>query len=84
MTQSDIISEVMKELKRAKRLHPNFPKHIAARAGILCEEAGEVMKEALEIKYETGKNGGYSEQKRRLRKETIQTAAMAMRLLETL
>ncbi len=82
--QADIISEVLKELKRAKKKHPAWPQHIAARAGIVCEEAGELMKAALEIKYHPGRNGGYPEQKRRLRKEAIQTAATAIRLLEVL
>ena len=83
--QADIISEVLKELKRAKKKHPAWPQHIAARAGIVCEEAGELMKAALEIKYETGKDGkDYSEQYKELKKEAIQTAATAIRLLEVL
>lgn len=80
-----IMDDVIKELKRAKRKHPNWPDHIAARAGIVCEEAGELMKASLEFKYEKGKYGkSRQEMIDEMRKEAVHTAATALRFIEDL
>src|SRR5438445_45331 len=47
-----ILSEVLAELKRAKKKFPNWPDHPAAQAGIVCVEAGELMQACLQWKYE--------------------------------
>ena len=88
MRKGDIIGDILKELKIAKRKFPNWPQHPAAQAGMVVEEAGELMKGCLELKYET-ENGlvkgiSVAEHKREIRKEAIQTAAMAIRFLENL
>lgn len=80
-----IMDDVLKELKRAKRKHPNWPDHIVARAGIVCEEAGELMKASLEFKYEKGKDSKSKDLMiEEMRKEAIHTAATALRFIEEL
>lgn len=82
----DILSDILKEVKYAKKRFPNWPPHPAAQAGIVCEEAGELMKACLELKYECIE--GYVKDKHiiihkdEIRMEAIQTAAMAIRFLE--
>ena len=47
----------------AHKLHSvRWPDHVAAQAGIVCEEAGELMQASLELKYEKGKKGQTIEQ----------------------
>lgn len=83
MKRSKIWQEIELEVRKAKRAFPSWPDHPAAQAGIVVEEAGELMKASLEFKYEKGKNGlSVNEQKESIRKEAIQTAAMAIRFLE--
>ena len=82
----DILSDILKEVKFAKKKFPNWPQHPAAQAGIVCEEAGELMKSCLELKYESDNDyvkGIYiADHKANIRMEAIQTAAMAIRFLE--
>lgn len=83
MPDSGILADILNELKRAKREHPNWPDHPAAQAGIVCEESGELMKACLQWKYE--KDPVNKEiQIKNMRDEAIQTAAMAIRFLENL
>jgi len=85
MTKTEIWHAINNELYRARKKHPVWPKHIAARAGIVCEEAGELMQAALEGKYEKGKAGITPEaQKERMKKEAVETAVTAIRFLELL
>lgn len=85
METNKIWDAVNEELKKAKRAHPNWPDHVAAQAGIVCEEAGELMQAALEFKYEKGKKGRTrTEQKQCMEKEAIQTIVTAIRFLENL
>ena len=82
---SGILDDVLKELKRAKKKFPSWPDHIAARAGIVCEEAGELMKAALEYKYDRRPDAdGETKQIAQMRKEAIQVAVTAIRFLENL
>ena len=55
MKRSKIWQEIELELRKAKKAFPNWPDHVAAQAGIVCEEAGELMQASLELKYEKGK-----------------------------
>ncbi|MCK4337706.1 MAG: hypothetical protein KAX11_07165 [Candidatus Aminicenantes bacterium] len=65
---------ILDELKRAEKLFPNWPLDVVHGAAILAEEAGEVIKASLDAYY--GRNDFEN-----LRKEVIQTAAMALRFL---
>jgi hypothetical protein len=85
MDRSKIWAEVELELRRAKRQFPNWPDHPAAQAGIVNEEAGELMKAALEWKYQRGRSPDEQKvQQDAMIQEAIQTAAMAIRFLENL
>lgn len=81
MHKKDIWPAIELELRKAKKEHPNWPDHVAAQAGIVCEESGELMKAALQMKYEKADPAASIEL---MKKEAIQTAAMAIRFLENL
>jgi NTP pyrophosphatase (non-canonical NTP hydrolase) len=83
MTKPDILDDIFKELARAKRKHPNWPDHPAGQAGIVVEEAGELMKACLQKKYER-KTRDDADHRRSMRAEAVQVAAMAIRFLENL
>ena len=72
------VLEILEELDRAKKLHPNFPTGIVRQVSIMAEEAGEAIREANRI--EDDKNGDLNA----LKTELIQTAAMCVRCLENL
>jgi hypothetical protein len=76
-----ILDDILKELRRSKKVHPRFPDHVAGQAGVVVEGAGALMQAALEIKYGKGKG---AEGQKRLRAEAVRTAAAAIRLLENL
>lgn len=72
------VLEILEELDRAKKKHPDFPRSIVGMVSIMAEEAGEAIREANRI--EDDKNGDLNA----LRTELIQTAAMCVRCLENL
>lgn len=72
-----IIEQIQAEVNRAKSKHPNWPEDNIHAAAIVCEESGELIRAALQHKYE----GGTIDE---MRKEAIQTAATCIRLLEGL
>jgi hypothetical protein len=84
MTRKEIWEEIELEVRRSKKnLH--WPDHVAAQAGIVCEESGELMRAALNWKYKKSDTEVVKEmQKAQLRSEAIQTAAVAIRFLENL
>lgn len=85
MNKNEIWQAIDQELRRSKKKHPNWPDHVAAQAGIVCEESGELMKAALEYKYERSLNvSTASIQKEMLVKEAVHTAVTAIRFLENL
>lgn len=65
------------ELIRAEKKHPAWPPNIFEQTTILSEEAGEVAKAVLHYKREGGSI-------KDVKKELIQTAAMCMRMLESI
>ena len=85
MSRKTIWQQIELELRKAKKKFPNWPDHPAAQAGIVCEEAGELMQSCLQWKYERNASELVREvQKQRMKEEAIQTAAMAIRFLENL
>ena len=85
MNRKIIWQQIELELRNAKRKHPNWPDHPAAQAGIVCEEAGELMKDCLQWKYERDSCDVVQEvQKERMKTEAIHVAATAIRFLENL
>lgn len=70
-----IISDVLDELHKAVTKHPSWPRHDAIHAAaIVQEEAGELIRAALQFHYEDGSPD-------EIHKEAIQTAAMGLRFL---
>jgi len=70
-------SEIDKELERAEKKHPNFPIDMFRQLAVMQEEAGEVTKAVLHYHYENGTL-------EHVKEELIQTAAMCMRMLQSL
>lgn len=52
MKKNEIWQAVELELRKAKSKFPQWPTHPAAKAGIVMEEAGELMQACLQFKYE--------------------------------
>jgi hypothetical protein len=65
------------ELARAKTKWPGWPDDIVHCASIMVEEAGESLKAALQYYYESGDIQEFID-------ETVQTGAMAHRILENI
>lgn len=65
---------IMAELQRAKAVHPRFAKDAVHAAAILCEEAGETARAAIDHYYAGGDVHHIAD-------EAIQTAAVALRLV---
>lgn len=72
-----IIEQIQAEVNRAKTKHPNWPEDNIHAAAIVCEESGELIRAALQHKYD----GGSIDE---MRKEAIQTAATCILFLESL
>jgi NTP pyrophosphatase (non-canonical NTP hydrolase) len=72
------IKLLKKELKRAKTIHPFYPKSIFKQLAIMQEEAGEVAKAVNDYHYLEGSNI------QDVKDELIQTAAMCIRMYENL
>ena len=66
---------VSEEIKRARAKHPIWPKDILHAAAIISEEAGELMRAAVQHRGEGGTLEACD-------KEAIQTAATCIRFLE--
>lgn len=65
---------VMYEVERARNLHPKFAHDSVHAAAILCEEAGETARAAINHYYAKGSVHDIAD-------EAIQTAAVAVRLV---
>ena len=73
-TNEDLVSLVFAELNRAESKFPGFPTDPIHAAAVLAEENGELQQAVLQWTYE---GGGLD----KVRKEAVQTAAMALRFL---
>lgn len=69
-----VLGEVFDELRRAEEKFPIWPYNIFEALAILGEEFGELQRAALQYKHEGQPYGN-------VRKEAVQTAAMALRFL---
>ncbi len=75
----DLIEEITDEVLRATIKFPTWPTDPLHALSVLGEEYGELNKEVLQLVYEPHKS---SEEE--VRKEAIQTAAMAIRFIMSL
>ena len=73
----EIIKEIEDELKRAEYIYPDYPCDLIHRVAIMIEEAGETMRAALNHEY-------HGDDLALVREEAIQTAAMAIRLINSI
>ncbi|NNV54558.1 hypothetical protein [Limnovirga soli] len=69
------IISMLQEYQSACDKHPEWPANFIEGAAIVCEESGELIRAALQEKYEKGR---YYD----MHKEAIQTGAMALRFLQ--
>lgn len=77
---SAAINQVLAELERAKAKFPTWPTDPLHALAVLGEEFGELTKSMLQFTYEPHKKVTRQD----IRSEAIQTAAMALRLVESL
>jgi hypothetical protein len=77
MTHQNAVAAICSELKKAIIKHPKFPTDIIHAVSIMNEEAGESIREALNLVYEDGSIDN-------LIKEVTQTGAMCLRILENI
>lgn len=75
--REEALADIKVELLRAEDKFPQWPEDKIHQAAIVAEEAGELVQAAIQYTYE----GGLIHQ---IRREAIQTAAMALRLLISL
>lgn len=76
---SDVMNSVFIELERAIAKFPTWPTDPLHAIAVLGEEFGELTKDVLQMTYEPGKTNAEN-----VRKEAIQTAAMALRFVASL
>ena len=74
-----IITEILNEVERATRKFPTWPTDPLHALAVLGEEFGELGKEVLQSTYEPHKSSPEA-----IRKEAMQTAAMALRFCMSL
>jgi hypothetical protein len=72
-----MIDKILSELARAKTIWPKWPDDPIHAAAVIAEEAGEIVKAALDFTYSSGPLAD-------MEAEAIQTAAMCIRFLENL
>lgn len=75
----EALNAVWSELDRALRKFPTWPTDPLHALAVLGEEFGELTKGVLQMTYEPGKTSAEN-----VRKEAIQTAAMALRFVASL
>lgn len=83
MKRNQIWQAIEMELRASKRVHPNWPDHVAAQAGIVTDEAGKLMHSSLEWKYNRSKDFE-KEQIENIKEVAITTAVATIRFLENL
>lgn len=76
---ADMIGGVWSELERALAKFPTWPTDPLHALAVLGEEFGELTKDVLQMTYEPGKTSAEN-----VRKEAIQTTAMALRFVASL
>lgn len=75
-------TEIWTEIRRASIDHPNYPTDPLRRTALVCEEAGEALREALDLtRVPSMPNNRITDCRSRLRAELVQTAAMAVRYI---
>lgn len=76
LEKKQVFIEVVAELDRAEKKFPSFPEDNVHRAAVVAEEAGELVRAALQHEYEVDRLDD-------MRKQAVQTAAMGVRFVLT-
>lgn len=76
-----IVKSLEHELTRAEKLHPDYPFNSLRRTAIVCEEAGEALKAALDLTRNTHSLATRRRLTNRVHTELTHTAAVAIRAL---
>lgn len=85
MKRNQIWQEIELQLRQAKKINPHWPDHVAAQAGIVCKNSGELMQACLDRKYEKAEAKQMQDlQIERIKKAAIYSAIAAIRFLENL
>lgn len=74
-----IFYDIEYELEKAKKKHPFFPLDAVGRCSIMSEESGEAVQVANDIVFEGLDD---AEHREKLKTEVLQTACVAVRILE--
>ncbi len=74
----EIADDMARELNRANKLYPDFPKDVVRGVAIVAEECGEAIRAAND--YDVNPN---DETRRDVHDELIQTMAMCVRVLQS-
>jgi len=72
-----VVDAILEEYLRACNCHPAYPDDVVFAASIVVEEAGELLKEANDIRFDIDT----VQRRENLQTEAIQTGAMAIRFL---
>lgn len=85
MKRNHIWQEIELQLRQAKKINPHWPDHVAAQAGIVCKNSGELMQACLDRKYEKPEAERLKGlQTERIRKAAIYSVVAGIRFLENL
>lgn len=81
--EAEAIALILDELSRSRKQHPVYPDDPLRRTAIMCEESGEALKEAVDLTRTTPVPtlGDQLRSRNQLFQETVQTGAMAVKLL---
>lgn len=82
MTRMQAVRLILDELDSAEKIHPTWPADHVYQAAIVAEEAGEALKESLNLRPEDPHSATATIGK--LKHELKQTGAMAVRALMAL
>lgn len=74
LERKKVLVRVLRELDKAEAQHPEWPKDHIHQAAIVQEEAGELIRATLQLRYEKGHTSS-------MIKEATQTTAMGLRFL---
>ncbi len=74
MTEQEAVAQILCEVKRAREKFRWWPDDYITAAAIVGEESGELLKAALQERFE-------AQPRSAIHKEAVQTAAMCIRLL---
>ena len=80
-TANDVLDIVLHELAVAEAVHPTYPSDPLRRTALVAEEAGEAVREALDLTRSSLPAAQLAPTRKRLERELIHTAAMAVKAL---